>query len=144
MTYSGIDFSSFLFYPSAAIGYKPHWPVKKSRAVLTGLWKVCGRLKTKDNDRHPERRPERRSPCVAEHENCRMNCRTGCRANYPTPDPTACPTVILPAVSRSRGFYLIPGDTQKRCGVVLISMLSCHVRVNVAIQITVTLWCQCG
>src|SRR5918992_661270 len=34
----------FFFYSSYHAAHMAHWPVKKSRAVLTGLWKLCARM----------------------------------------------------------------------------------------------------
>jgi hypothetical protein len=117
-----------------------HWPVKKSKAVLTGLWKRCGILQPKNSERRPERQLERRSPRSAEHKNCRITCRADCRVSDPTPDPTARPTVSLSAVCFPVELIL--------CGYSLCSsrrrILSCHSRLNEAVQRTVTLWCQHG
>src|SRR5918999_2631262 len=41
----GMNFHLLSFYSSSHAARMAHWPVKKSRAVLTGLWKLCARMR---------------------------------------------------------------------------------------------------
>src|SRR5918992_1018429 len=40
----GMNFHLLSFYSSEHAAHMAHWPVKKSKAVLTGLWKLCARM----------------------------------------------------------------------------------------------------
>jgi hypothetical protein len=44
MRKTAISFPPFFFYSSEHAAHMAHWPVKKSKAVLTGLWKLCARM----------------------------------------------------------------------------------------------------